>query len=400
MNIFAYDRKGQHGFVPNLVERTDILPKSQEWWDLCITPPYSYEFRFLRYLEVEKIPYTEILVDEITAEHGKVIYPINLNFFDPTIDYLALVSNKAKELCRLGQLNIVIYYSEGDNVNREIDDRLNKMAAEHSIPMDGIRFVIANKNFNKNPYCYFPDDELYYRYLHLKGDYVKQVNTQERSKKFTCLNRMDKPFRKLFAASLWYHGLTNDAYFSYTGMRYQKEYLETVKDPVYKWDKWWNETGLLFNNFDMHVPFTCDALTDAEHNNHKLIDKKFYSDAYWNFVVETHFNKHNLFLTEKTFKPILNMQPFIIVGAPGSLKLLRELGYETFGEWIDESYDKIKNDEERMHVCFEIAYELASMSHSEHITMMKEMIPVLAHNQQVFLESKKHRCEKLLERMK
>ena len=150
----------------------------------------------------------------------------------------------------------------------------------------------------------------------------------------------------------------------------------------------------------MHIPFLADELDDNAHNNHKLIDERFYQDAYVNLVLETHFSKNNVFLTEKTFKPILNMQPFVIVGAPGSLKLLRELGYETFDDWFDEGYDKIKNNEERMFDCFTVAYDLSKKSHEELVTMTKEMIPVLAHNQQVLLSSKQDKLIKLIEKIK
>ena len=402
MITFAFDRKGPHGFVPNLVEKTDIVPKSDEWWDLCITAPYSYEFRFMRYMEIDGLPYSTVLVDEINQDTGPVTYPINLNFFDPEIDYIALVSKQAQELCRQGQLKILFYYSEGDDPKSHIEGCLQAMCSTHSIPIENIRFVIANKAADgKGPFVYFPDDEVYYRYLHVREkDYAKQVNTSIRSKKFTCLARMDKPFRKLFASSIWYHGLVDEGYFSYNGMRYQKEFDEKLDDPVYGWNKHWQNTEELFDNFNLHVPFTADNLDDAGHNNHKLIDSRFYQDSYWNFVLETHFSKNNVFLTEKTFKPILNLQPFTIVGAPGSLKLLRELGYETFDYWIDEQYDKIKNDEARMFECFAVAYELSKKSHDEHVTMMKEMIPVLAHNQQVLLSNKQDRLKKLINKIK
>lgn len=401
MITFAFDRKGDHGFVPNLVTRTDIVPKSDEWWDLCITPPFSYEFRFMRYMELDGVPYKTVLVSEINEDTGPVTYPINLNFFDPEIDYIGLISEDAKTLCKDGQLKILFYYSEGDNPKSHIENRLQAMCDTHGIPMGNIKFVIANKTADKKgPFIYFPDDEVYYRYLHVREqDYIKQVNVQPRSKKYTCLNRMDKPFRKLFASSLWYHGLADNGYFSYTGMRYQREYNEHLIDPVYKWDSHWQNVDQLFDNFSMHIPFKADELDDIGHNNHKLIDTRFYQDAYFNFVVETHFSKHNIFLTEKTFKPILNLQPFTIVGAPGSLKLLRDLGYETFGDWIDESYDKIKNDEDRMFECFALAYEINQKSHEDLITMTKEMIPVLAHNQQVLLNSKRERLEKLIKQI-
>ena len=401
MITFAFDRKGDHGFVPNLVTRTDIVPKSDEWWDLCITPPFSYEFRLMRYMELDGVSYKTVLVSEITEDTGPVTYPINLNFFDPEIDYIGLISDTAQELCRQGKLKILFYYSEGDDPKSHIQNNLQAMCSQHQIPIENIRFVIANRAaHNKGPFIYFPDDELYYRYLHVREqDYVKQVNVQPRSKIYTCLNRMDKPFRKLFASSLWYHGMADNGYFSYTGMRYQREYNEHLIDPVYKWGHHWHNVDQLFDNFTMHIPFKADDLDDNGHNNHKLIDPRFYQDAYVNFVVETHFSKNNVFLTEKTFKPILNLQPFIIVGAPGSLKLLKELGYETFDDWIDESYDKIRNDEERMFECFAMAYEINKKSPEELIAMTKEMIPVLAHNQQVLLNSKRERLEKLIKQI-
>lgn len=402
MITFAFDRKGVHGFVPNLVTRIDIVPKSNEWWDLCVTPPYSYEFRFMRYMELDNVPYETVLVADITEDTGPVTYPINLNFFDPEIDYVSLISSRALKLCREGKLKILFYYSEGDDPRSHIENNLHSMCDTHNIPMENIRFVIANAASHINePFIYFPDDEVYYRYLHVREqDYVKQVSTAQRSKKYTCLNRMDKNFRKVFASSLWYHGLISDGYFSYHGMRYSKEFNETLKDPIYNWKTHWVNVEELFGTFDMHVPFKADELDDLDHNNHKLINHNFYQDSYWHFVLETHFNKNNLFLTEKTFKPILNMQPFLIVGAPGSLKLLKDLGYETFDYWIDERYDKIKSDENRMYACFTTAYELCTMSHEEHISMMKEMIPVLAHNQQLLLSTKQNSLKRLIEKIK
>ena len=48
-----------------------------------------------------------------------------------------------------------------------------------------------------------------------------------------------------------------------------------------------------------------------------------------------------LFLSEKTFKPIACLHPFIILGNRGSLAELRKMGYKTFDGFIDESYDSL-----------------------------------------------------------
>ena len=52
-------------------------------------------------------------------------------------------------------------------------------------------------------------------------------------------------------------------------------------------------------------------------------------------------------VTEKVFKPIVGLQPFLIVGNPGSLGLLRGLGFRTFGALFDERYDRITDPVQR-----------------------------------------------------
>jgi hypothetical protein len=46
----------------------------------------------------------------------------------------------------------------------------------------------------------------------------------------------------------------------------------------------------------------------------------------------------NLFLTEKTFKPLALGMPFIVIGNPYILKRLRSLGYKTFVLYITLRY--------------------------------------------------------------
>jgi hypothetical protein len=48
-----------------------------------------------------------------------------------------------------------------------------------------------------------------------------------------------------------------------------------------------------------------------------------------------------MFLSEKTFKVIACRHPFIIMGNKDSMKKMREIGYRTFGDMIDERYDSL-----------------------------------------------------------
>ena len=40
--------------------------------------------------------------------------------------------------------------------------------------------------------------------------------------------------------------------------------------------------------------------------------------------------------------------PFIYVGARHSLQMLKELGFRTFDKFIDESYDDVKDNYDRL----------------------------------------------------
>jgi len=70
---------------------------------------------------------------------------------------------------------------------------------------------------------------------------------------------------------------------------------------------------------------------------------KIYS-ALINLTSETFYDEPGLFLSEKTWKPILAGQMFIIIGQKYTLKRLRDIGFKTFGNIIDESYDTMEHD--------------------------------------------------------
>lgn len=55
-----------------------------------------------------------------------------------------------------------------------------------------------------------------------------------------------------------------------------------------------------------------------------------------------------VFLSEKTFKAIAQGHPFMLMACAGCLQAVRELGFETFGELWDESYDRIENFQHRL----------------------------------------------------
>jgi len=394
---WLFDRKNKHGFLPNLIKDDTLVPDSTAWWNLCITEPYAYEFRFLRYCLLDCIPQQACLVTDIWEPPG--YYPINLNFYDPNIDYLGLMDPYSLQLLKQARLKVLFYYSEGDDPTVEILDSLHKQVVHHNVSMENIKFTTSNGLIgDEHPFVYFPDDELYYRYLHsFKNDFVEEINLQSRDKLFTCLNRADKVWRKVFCSTMDSLNMWNNSYFSYTGYQY-----ETSAQDAEIIDDWEALDSDLKSNtaaFELKIPYKVDELLDADHNNHKLINKDFYTNAYWNIVVETHFKQNTIFLTEKTFKPILNMQPFIIVGNTGSVKMLKQLGYQSFSDIIDEQYDDITNDIDRMRELITLCFSLANRTNKEHMGMQAAMKETLEYNQKHFIKPKTQRINNYLKKL-
>jgi len=71
------------------------------------------------------------------------------------------------------------------------------------------------------------------------------------------------------------------------------------------------------------------------------INIEWYNRTQFSVVVETDMVTNNIFLTEKTMKPLALKHPFITLGNAGSLALLKSAGFETFENIFDESYDSM-----------------------------------------------------------
>lgn len=95
-------------------------------------------------------------------------------------------------------------------------------------------------------------------------------------------------------------------------------------------------------------------------------DDWMYAETYFSLVSETHYFKHDeengIFFSEKVFKPISFKHPFILIAPQGSMAALRSIGYKSFEPYIDESYDKERDDVKRMQMIIEETRRLDSLN--------------------------------------
>ena len=96
-------------------------------------------------------------------------------------------------------------------------------------------------------------------------------------------------------------------------------------------------------------------------------------------VTETVARGKRNHLTEKSFKPIVMQQPFIIQSCQGSLEYLRSYGFKTFGEYWDESYDEA-DDSVRTDEIGKLLESLHNMSQKEKTILQTAVNSTVKHN--------------------
>tara|TARA_B100001094_G_scaffold301918_1_gene328652 strand:- start:4786 stop:5826 length:1041 start_codon:yes stop_codon:yes gene_type:complete len=140
-----------------------------------------------------------------------------------------------------------------------------------------------------------------------------------RTKYFISLNREKKKHRDYLYSFLKKTNLLNKTHYSYT-----KDDNPIFLDGDEKWGR--------------------NSIMDPT-----LINYPLHFDSYINIVTLPNGDAQATtdFLDEKIFKPILAFQPFIVLGSPGFLKVLKSFGFQTFFDIFDESYDNIENDKMR-----------------------------------------------------
>jgi hypothetical protein len=97
-------------------------------------------------------------------------------------------------------------------------------------------------------------------------------------------------------------------------------------------------------------------------------------------VTETVYTGRRLQLTEKSFKPIALGMPFVLTATAGSLAYLRRYGFQTFGEFWDESYDLETDDFVRAEKIAAVLKKLDDLSPQQKQDLFQACWPVIEHN--------------------
>lgn len=320
-------------------------------------------------------------------------YPIAVAWFDFSCDYFHLMPQQTLDLVRTGIIKILFYYHEGDNP-ADIKKRLDQLTDQHGLKRDCYTFISANSVATAQDLIYFPDHEYFFHYVNRRQTADLCV-TDQRPFAFTALNRSHKWWRASVMADLQQRGLLSNSLWSYNtkidiGDCSDQNPLQL--DSVQGWRQ-------CVKQFVDRGPYSCDTMAPAQHNDHRLVNIELYTQSYFHLILETHFDADGsggTFITEKTYKCLKFGQPFVIIGPPGSLSVLRAHGYRVFDGIIDNSYDLVQDNTERWHV---IKRTIDTMVASDMHELFVRCVPDVLHNQRHFQEGNRDTLKSLAQRL-
>lgn len=107
----------------------------------------------------------------------------------------------------------------------------------------------------------------------------------------------------------------------------------------------------------------------------------------------------DVFITEKVFKPMVMQQPFLVFGNARILEYLQTLGFETFDQVLDESYDQQIYSGVRFDLLLDEILKIGMLPLERLETMRQKLTPVLEHNRNHFYNQLPKMYERELQRV-
>jgi hypothetical protein len=114
-----------------------------------------------------------------------------------------------------------------------------------------------------------------------------------------------------------------------------------------------------------------------------LLVPELYIDTYFSVVTETNFSIPHDYRTEKIYKPILMGHPFVAVSSYGFYRGLHNLGFKTFSTLINENFDNVLNDDDRLH---KITQTINALCNDNLPEFLKEAKSICEYNREHLLE--------------
>ena len=281
--------------------------------------------------------------------------------------------------------------NEGPSFDRELFDHLHGFLDEHTVPRRQAVWLAQNRALQTDYLSHYgaaPADTLSFEFydffiksiaLHFHDQATAgppafdaerlidaHFDADAKDRIYLCLNATPRPHRVLTVAALLYHDLLRDGLVSFPGLKYEKDPIDMRRvlqfiDEFPGFDYLRESCRAAVRLPELRV----DAFAERGNSLFDMIDPECYRRTFFSIVTETEVSGGNVRrITEKSVKALALGHPSFILGNPGSLELLRELGFQPFDELLDLRHDAVRDPAERFDLMFRsINAQVAAIKH-------------------------------------
>jgi hypothetical protein len=351
----------------------EIRPTMQVFRDYCQKKKYPFLYivesyaKFSRCLGYEEDPELYELLEFDEIENDKSFFKnINKNI-------LEVIKNN-------DDAYILLNHSHEGDVSEDDIILMKKLLKKYDIP--DRKFIYIHNSFGIDiPFQNYKFDW----HLAAKSIETQKLKEQDLLNKNSIFNKANKfhfpirRFREYRIKLLEQLFLYDKNFIKNNAVSYDLD-CENNKDSIFYLDK----------KFKKYISKNKKQIVDVDGvesiHGYRAEYKEPYEKSYITIVAETIFKEKYNYISEKTWKPIAHQHPFIMVGRPGILKYLKEIGFKTFSPFIDESYDDEPNTEKRFKMIVDEIKRLDSLSMGELDNIIKSLNEVLEHNQNLLIK--------------
>ena len=258
--------------------------------------------------------------------------------------------------------------------------------------------------------------DMYGDFFPYTDDFLNQLITHDKSKKFICMNAHYNEHRHYVVYKLLEKKLFDLGHVSFT-LGQGANYVEHSKDRmIMEWNRMIESGDFEIGNYDLSInmldklpffikEFGLENPKDFWKEEMKIKnpilkeitpsirpwmirDIDLIKDTYFCLGVETQVNSDEGNFGNFSEKVMIGWitQPTIIVGTAGIISHLKGLGFESYSEMFDESYDDILDTDRRLTKVMNEVERICKLNEDDLKSIYKDLLPKVVHNQQKIFE--------------
>lgn len=265
------------------------------------------------------------------------------------------------------------------------------------------QLILVNNCYNLKELCGRSIKTLFFPYLkgyffnrenflgHERPRSLRSLDSWHDEYRFLCANYIWKSHRILLLMELAQRRLLDSSLYSFPSVPPTRpcpepdqifdEYLGNAKIEI-DWNRYYSPE--LVDQVKRRLPLEIDRFgrdfTRHDHASPQLIES--FGRCLVSVVTESMFNEQTIHITEKTYRALSNFSPFVVVSVRHHLRSLREMGFKTFHDFWDESYDECLDPCERFERILGVIDYIASWDRAKVQDFKQRVWPILCHNEE------------------